>query len=153
MVHQSPNPPHLTQAVRPARGAFVFYTFESPPSDPFMCEIYGGDSRNEVRMNLWNVREIDSENGDSIVVRCLIATVVVLAGLSLPQSSMSGEPGWVGQVVKGPAERARLEQIPIIHRPYRPLHFYGNTVRRMHYHGRVVPGPAEIRTGFRAFSR
>ncbi len=104
-------------------------------------------------MSRWNLGKIDSENGDSIVVRCLIATVVVLAGLSLPQLSMAGEPGWVGQVVKGPAERARLEQIPIINRPYRPLHFYGNTVRRMHYHGRVVPGAADIRTGFRSISR
>ena len=64
--------------------------------------------------------------------RYLIAVVVVLAALSSPRPAAAAEPGWVGQVVKPRSERAKIRQTPMIHRPYRPLHFYGNTVRRMH---------------------
>lgn len=30
-------------------------------------------------------------------------------------------------------ERQLIESMPILQRPYRPLHFYGNTVRRRYY--------------------
>ena len=84
--------------------------------------------------------------------RYLIAVVVVVTALSLPKISAAREPGWAPQVVKPIAERAKLQQTPIIYRPYRPLHFYGNTVRRLHYHGRVVPGPKDLGAGLRAIS-
>jgi len=77
------------------------------------------------------------------VGRYLIATIVVLAGLILTNTARAREPGWASQVVKPASERAKLQQTPIINRPYRPLHFYGNTVRRLHYHGRVLPRPGE----------
>jgi hypothetical protein len=31
--------------------------------------------------------------------------------------------------------RQQIEATPIVNRPYRPLHFYGNAVRRAHYRG------------------
>lgn len=84
--------------------------------------------------------------------RNLIAVAVVLAGLSLPCSVVASEPGWVGHVIKPASQREQIRNTPIINRPYRPLHFYGNTVRRMYYHGRVIPGPADLGAGLRAFS-
>ncbi len=49
------------------------------------------------------------------------------------------EPGWAPQVVLRGEERERLQATPILERPYRPLHFYGNTVRRLHYRGTPLP--------------
>ena len=85
--------------------------------------------------------------------RPVIAAAVVLVGLLLASSATGGEPGWASQVVKPLSERAQLQQTPIIDRPYRPLHFYGNTVRRMHYHGRAVPSVREMGAGLRAFTQ
>jgi hypothetical protein len=44
-----------------------------------------------------------------------------------------------GRVIATPSQRARLRTVPIVQRPNRPLHFYGNTVRRV-YHTRVFRG-------------
>ena len=37
--------------------------------------------------------------------------------------------------------RRQLESTPILNRPYRPLHVYGNTLRRLHYRGNPLPMP------------
>jgi hypothetical protein len=46
-----------------------------------------------------------------------------------------------GPIIARGAQRQQIATTPILQRPYRPLHFYGNTVRRRHYHGRAVPAP------------
>lgn len=43
------------------------------------------------------------------------------------------EPGWSSHVIKRPAERASVNSLPVVERPYRPLHVYGNTMRRRYY--------------------
>lgn len=52
-----------------------------------------------------------------------------------------GEPGWSRAVIATGDQRATIRALPIEQRPYRPLHFYGNTVRRMHYRGTPLPLP------------
>lgn len=86
------------------------------------------------------------------MTRNLIAVAAVLLGLSFPCFSVASEPGWVGQVIKPASQREQIRNTPIINRPYRPLHFYGNTVRRMYYHGRMLPGARDLNSGMRAFS-
>lgn len=54
------------------------------------------------------------------------------------------EPGWTSRVLKGSEVRAASDQQPIIERPYRPLHFYGNAVRRNYYRGNPLPLPRDI---------
>jgi len=49
------------------------------------------------------------------------------------------EPGWLGVVIARGELRDKIESTPILERPYRPLHIYGNTVRRNYYRG--APGP------------
>ncbi len=49
------------------------------------------------------------------------------------------EPGWLGVVIARGELREQIEATPILDRPYRPLHIYGNTVRRNYYRG--APGP------------
>jgi hypothetical protein len=62
----------------------------------------------------------------------------------LPLFHLTGEPGWTNQVIARGAERERIESLPITERPYRPLHFYGNTVRRRHYRGSALPLPTDV---------
>ena len=45
----------------------------------------------------------------------------------------SQSPGFTPRMIKTPTERRHLRTVPIIQRPYRPGHFYGNTVRRIYY--------------------
>ncbi len=56
----------------------------------------------------------------------------------------AGEPGWTHGVVRVGEERDQIKSLPMTERPYRPLHFYGNTVRRMHYRGTAIPAPRDI---------
>lgn len=54
------------------------------------------------------------------------------------------EPGWSPYVLAPPQVRSQLAQMPVQHRPYRPLHFYGNTMRRTYHRGTPLPAPREI---------
>lgn len=42
----------------------------------------------------------------------------------------SGNGKWYPYVIARGSDRDRIKEMPIEQRPYRPLHFYGNTVRR-----------------------
>jgi len=67
--------------------------------------------------------------------------LVISTGVEL---SASNEPKWQGNVIARGAERAKIESTPILERPYRPLHFYGNTVRRRHYRGTALPSAKDL---------
>ena len=63
----------------------------------------------------------------------------VFTFLVLFSSRLAAEPSWQsGVILRGPAKAAK-DATPILQRNYRPLHFYGNTVRRLHYRGRALP--------------
>ena len=47
----------------------------------------------------------------------------------------SNGPGWLGVVVARGELKEWIDSTPIVDRPNRPLHFYGNTVRRRYYRG------------------
>jgi len=70
-----------------------------------------------------------------------VATVL----LGLPTISSFAQDR--GPIIATGAERAAIESTPIEYRPYRPLHFYGNTVRRQYYRGSALPAPREISGG------
>ncbi len=72
----------------------------------------------------------------------------VFAASSLVTTPVSAnEPGWTHGVVLFGEAREKKDATPILQREYRPLHFYGNTVRRKHYRGTPVPS---IGDGLRA---
>ena len=75
----------------------------------------------------------------------LVLTSVAVFSSIFSSAAVGQEPGWTDRVLVPAEERAQHDATPIIHRPYRPLHFYGNTIRRLHYHGRVLPRPDELR--------
>jgi hypothetical protein len=69
-----------------------------------------------------------------------ILMVAFLACLGYASAANGGEPGWERGVIRFGAERQKIQNTHILNRPYRPFHVYGNTVRRMHYRGRALPG-------------
>lgn len=44
--------------------------------------------------------------------------------------------GWKSNIILRGPERAAVKSMPIEKRPNRPLHVYGNTIRRMEHRGR-----------------
>ncbi len=78
-----------------------------------------------------------------LVFSALLLTAITVGVLS---SSDASEPGWSPIVVPTGEYRDHIKSMPIELRPYRPLHFYGNTVRRSFYRGNPTPMPRDIRT-------
>ena len=76
----------------------------------------------------------------SCVLSFLFVVILGVAG----SVSSADEPGWQGNVIARGAEREKIQSTPILERPYRPLHFYGNTVRRRHYRGTAAPAPRDV---------
>ncbi len=83
------------------------------------------------------------------VGRLTFAAVTLTAGFVVfsASSADAAEPGWSPVIIATGEYRQQIESMPIEMRPYRPLHFYGNTVRRNYYRGTPIPTPrAEVRT-------
>lgn len=74
-----------------------------------------------------------------------------LCGVFAATSAAAQEPTWSGAIIERGEDRARIEATPILDRPYRPLHVYGNTVRREYYRGRAVPLPRDVLRGTQAW--
>jgi hypothetical protein len=74
-----------------------------------------------------------------MAVRYAAILVFVLAVFCGSSGKIGGaaEPGWSPVVIATGAYREYLHSLPIEQRPYRPLHFYGNTIRWLHH--RVIP--------------
>lgn len=62
----------------------------------------------------------------------LIATTIAMTLFS-GDSSEAGETGWSARIIATGEFKEKIESTPIEMRPNRPLHFYGNTVRRRYY--------------------
>ncbi len=77
----------------------------------------------------------------------LLASESCTAQQFLPNPPARNEPTWYPYVIARGDDRARIETTPIEFRPYRPLHFYGNTVRRTYYRGTPVPVPTDVARG------
>ncbi len=82
----------------------------------------------------------------------LITLSLLVLGL-FASGAAAQEPGWWGYVIAPESVRPQIRRTPIIHRPYRPLHFYGNTVRRRYYRGTAIPAPRDFIRGGGALIR
>lgn len=77
--------------------------------------------------------------------------LIVLLGVPFSAPVTQGaEPGWTDSAIKRSDDRASDRETPITERPYRPLHVYGNTVRRISYRGRAVPSAQDAANTVRA---
>lgn len=76
----------------------------------------------------------------------LLTGCALLATCVMVEELKAAEPGWSPVIIATGTYRQKLEQTPIVNRPYRPFHFYGNTIRRMHYRGTAIPTPRDLVT-------
>jgi hypothetical protein len=76
----------------------------------------------------------------------ILSALVVFAAPASARAADSG-PGWMGVVVARGELKQEIESTPIVDRPNRPFHFYGNTVRREYYRGSALPRPGDFLKG------
>jgi hypothetical protein len=77
----------------------------------------------------------------------LVAAILVSGTAVSTVSASSDGPGWLGVVVARGELKEQIENTPILERPNRPFHFYGNTVRRQYYRGTALPAPRDFVQG------
>jgi hypothetical protein len=68
---------------------------------------------------------------------------LLVVGLLAPKTAVA-QTGWSPSVIATGEERQKIRSTPIEQRPNRPLHFYGNTVRRMHHRGTPLPSVSDF---------
>ncbi len=73
------------------------------------------------------------------VMALLLQTASSFAMTNRCSAASGNEPGWTHGVLLFGEEKAKKDATPILERNYRPLHFYGNTIRRQYYRGTAVP--------------
>jgi hypothetical protein len=71
-------------------------------------------------------------------MRTVILAAVVAAMLT-PLSADARSTGFDPRIVTFGEAREEIKSTPITQRPYRPLHVYGNTVRRRHERAAASP--------------
>ena len=85
------------------------------------------------------------------MLRLSLAALILSAGMlfAVPKaaSAASEEPGWLGVVVARGELKQWIDSTPIVDRPNRPFHFYGNAVRRQYYRGSALPRPSDLAKG------
>ena len=59
-------------------------------------------------------------------------------------SAEAQEPNWYPFAIARAEHRPAIQAMPIYQRPYRPLHFYGNAVRRDYYRGTAMVLPRDL---------
>ena len=64
----------------------------------------------------------------------VIATVATVALVPVSPATASNT-GFDPRIVTFGEARQQMQSTPVLERPYRPLHVYGNTVRRRHNRG------------------
>lgn len=85
----------------------------------------------------------------SLVVAGLLGVSVAKADntTNAAPAARGQEPGWMGVIVARGELKQEIKSMPMVDRPYRPFHFYGNTVRREYYHGTRLPAPRKVLRG------
>lgn len=73
---------------------------------------------------------------------CFIFVLLIQAWV--PAATQAQEPDWYPYVLARGNDRSVIKNTHINDRPYRPLHFYGNAVRRNYYRGNPAPMPKDL---------
>ena len=74
------------------------------------------------------------------------STAAAASNISAAPASSNG-PGWLGVVVARGDLKQQIDSTPIVERPNRPLHFYGNAVRRKYYRGASLSKQSDMAKG------
>ena len=68
----------------------------------------------------------------------ILSAVYLFAAPGAARAADNGT-GWLPVVVARGELKQEIESTPIVDRPNRPFHVYGNTVRRRYYRGAATP--------------
>lgn len=102
------------------------------------------------RRNVSRIRLNHLPAGFNVLRFFLVAAIVWIVStcsiMPCADSAAAAEPGWSSVVIPTGEYREQIKSLPIEQRPYRPLHFYGNTIRRSHYRGNPIAMPRDIRS-------
>jgi hypothetical protein len=79
----------------------------------------------------------------SMAILFAAASTSSAASIEPAASASTSEPGWLGVVVARGELKQWIDATPIVDRPNRPFHFYGNAVRRQYYRGNSLPRPSD----------
>ena len=88
---------------------------------------------------------------------CVLATLFACPSQAQAQDyptsriANGGEPNWYPFVIARGADRLAIQSTPMTERPYRPMHFYGNAIRRSYFRGSLAPMPRDIVRGASSF--
>jgi hypothetical protein len=74
----------------------------------------------------------------------LLIVIGVWAGCG---PALAEQPSGRGPVIARGEVRDQIAATAIQDRPYRPMHVYGNSVRRRHHRGRAVQAPRDVERG------
>ena len=72
---------------------------------------------------------------DPLTMRTLVIAVAATAALVPAWPVDAASTGFNPGVITFGETRQQIQATPVLERPYRPLHVYGNTVRRRHTRG------------------
>lgn len=69
-------------------------------------------------------------------IRSILSAIAVTVTFAYAIGAQAAPPtGWDSTIILRGQERAVVKSMPIEKRPMRPLHIYGNTIRRMENRG------------------
>lgn len=85
----------------------------------------------------------------SIVMSIALFLAMVFASQATAQeyslrNTSAQEPNWYPFVIARGADRMVIQSTPMEERPYRPMHFYGNAIRRSYFRGNPAPLPRDF---------
>jgi hypothetical protein len=85
---------------------------------------------------------------EQLAMNLRYAILSLLAGSILfVSAAVADQSRAIGPIIAFGETKRQIEATPILERPYRPLHFYGNTVRRRASRGLPVPATAAVPSG------
>lgn len=77
----------------------------------------------------------------------LAFSMAIILTAMTSESANAQEPTWYPYTIARGQDREIIKNTPMELRPYRPFHFYGNTVRRSYYRGNPMPLPRDVIRG------
>jgi hypothetical protein len=90
------------------------------------------------------------------MLRINLAAFILAGGMwmAVPTkaSAQAGETGYIPVIVARGELKEWIHSMPIEARPNRPLHFYGNTVRRNYYRNSPAARPPQVEKASEAFT-
>ncbi|MFM8733603.1 MAG: hypothetical protein ACKOC8_00160 [Pirellulales bacterium] len=75
-------------------------------------------------------------------MRTFLLAAATAAALVPVSPAGAANNGFDPRIIAFGEAREQIQNTPVLERPYRPLHVYGNTVRRRHSRGVATPRPS-----------